>query len=1002
MRQNPDDQILQQVYKFLIISYIINNRLIRVTIRLSLENMKINIQHFDRFENRHNGLSGQEIAEMLQTIGCDSLDQLIEETVPASIRMQHELDLPEAQHEYEFLGEFRELALKNQVFKSYIGAGYYDCIVPTVILRNILENPGWYTAYTPYQAEIAQGRLEMLLNFQTMVTDLTGMELANASLLDEATAAAEAMALIGAVNKKKRKKANKFFVADTVHPQSIALLQTRSTPMGIELVIGDVTELDVTDEGLFGVLLQYPDTNGEAIDFTNLIAAAHENDIKVALAADLLSLTLLKSPGEMDADVVLGTAQRLGVPMGYGGPHAAYFATREAYKRQIPGRIIGVSQDTDGKLAYRMALQTREQHIKREKATSNICTAQVLLAVMAGAYAVYHGPKELKNIALRIHGLTKLLATSLDKLGIEVTTNNFFDTIKVKFDEQAKLKTIALAYEVNLRYFEDGHVGISVDEVKSVEDIVELVTVFAQASGKDIDFDVYELGNSIELDFPESLARTSEYLTHPVFNSYHTEHEMLRYLKSLENKDLSLVHSMISLGSCTMKLNATSEMIPVTWREFGGIHPFAPKEQAEGYYEMFENLEDWLKAITGFDAVSLQPNSGAQGEYAGLMTIRAYHFANGDDHRNVVLIPSSAHGTNPASGVMAGMKVVVTKCDENGNIDVEDLRANAEKHSANLSALMVTYPSTHGVFEETIIEVCEIIHQHGGRVYMDGANMNAQVGLTSPALIGADVCHLNLHKTFCIPHGGGGPGMGPIGVVKDLAPYLPNNPMVDMGIEQSMGAVSAAPYGSASILPISYAYIAMMGKKGLLNATKQAILNANYMQVRLKNHYPVLYVGTNGRSAHEMIIDCRGFKAAGVEVEDIAKRLMDYGFHAPTVSFPVPGTMMIEPTESESKAELDRFCDAMISIRKEIAEVEDGIADAQNNVLKNAPHTAELVVSSDWEFPYSREKAAFPLDYVKANKFWPAVRRIDSAFGDRNLVCSCIPIDAYADEEVAV
>ncbi|MGB0521797.1 MAG: aminomethyl-transferring glycine dehydrogenase [Flammeovirgaceae bacterium] len=961
--------------------------------------MKINIQHSERFENRHNGLNEQEIAEMLEAIKCDSLDQLIDETVPASIRMQEELDLPKAQTEHEFLGEFRKLAQKNKVFKSYIGIGYHDCIVPSVILRNILENPGWYTAYTPYQAEIAQGRLEMLLNFQTLVADLTGMELANSSLLDEATAAAEAMALIGAVNKKKRKKANAFFVADTVHPQSIELLKTRATPLDIELIIGKVEELDVTDENLFGILLQYPDTNGEAIDFTNLIAAAHEQDVKVALAADLLSLTLLKSPGEMDADVVVGTAQRFGVPMGYGGPHAAYFATREAYKRQIPGRIIGVSQDADGKQAYRMALQTREQHIRREKATSNICTAQVLLAVMAGAYAVYHGPKGLQEIALRIHGLTKVLASGLEHLGIEVANSTYFDTLKVKFAAQSKLQTIALAQEINLRYFEDECVGVAVDEVKTLADIEELIGVFAKALGKEVDVDVHAIAENLELELPENLKRTTEYLTHPVFNSYHTEHEMLRYLKSLENKDLSLVHSMISLGSCTMKLNATSEMIPVTWREIGGIHPFAPKNQAAGYYEMFTNLENWLKAITGFDAISLQPNSGAQGEYAGLMTIRAYHIANGDAHRNVVLIPSSAHGTNPASGVMAGMKVVVTKCDENGNIDVADLKANAEKYSESLAALMVTYPSTHGVFEETIIEVCQIIHDHGGRVYMDGANMNAQVGLTSPALIGADVCHLNLHKTFCIPHGGGGPGMGPIGVVKDLAPFLPNNPLVDMELPESLGAISAAPYGSASILPISYAYIAMMGKGGLLNATKQAILNANYLQVRLKAHYPVLYVGANGRSAHEMIVDCRGFKAVGIEVEDIAKRLMDYGFHAPTVSFPVAGTLMIEPTESESKAELDRFCEAMIAIRKEIAEIQDGVADAQNNVMKNAPHTAELVVADEWNFPYSREKAAFPLPFVKAKKFWPAVRRIDSAFGDRNLICSCIPIEAYADEE---
>ena len=966
--------------------------------------MKIDIQYSEKFENRHNSLSPAEIKDMLATIKCDSIDQLIDETVPAAIRLAKPLDLPAAQSEREFLKSFKALASQNQVFKSYIGLGYYDCFTPTVILRNILENPGWYTAYTPYQAEIAQGRLEMLLNFQTLITDLTGMEIANASLLDEATAAAEAMNVIAEVNKKKRKKAAQFFVADTVHPQTIELLKTRALPRGIELVVGNFDELDVTDSNLFGALVQYPDTNGGLRDYTDFIAAAHENDVKVAVCTDLLALTLLKSPGEMDADVVIGSAQRFGVPMGYGGPHAGFFATREAYKRQIPGRIIGVSKDKDGNPAYRMALQTREQHIKRERATSNICTAQVLLAVMAGAYAVYHGPQGLKNIALRVHGLTKLLQSALTGLGLEVTTPNFFDTITVSIANSDKLREVAESKGVNLRYSDNGTVGISVDEIKTFEDIQELATIFATATGKAIDFDLVAMSEELSLDLPESLQRTSEYLTHEVFNSYHTEHEMLRYLKSLENKDLSLVHSMISLGSCTMKLNATTEMIPVTWSEFGGIHPFAPVEQAKGYHKMFDQLSSWLEEVTGFDAISLQPNSGAQGEYAGLMTIKAYHEGNGDFNRNISLIPSSAHGTNPASAIMAGMKVVIVKCDERGNIDLEDLKEKAEKHSADLSCLMVTYPSTHGVFEESIKEICQIIHDHGGRVYMDGANMNAQVGLTSPANIGADVCHLNLHKTFCIPHGGGGPGMGPIGVVKDLAPYLPNNYFVKTGGEQSLGAISAAPFGSASILPISYAYIAMMGGDGLTNATKQAILNANYIKARLDGHYPVLYVGENGRCAHEMIIDCRSFKQeCGIEVEDIAKRLMDYGFHAPTVSFPVAGTMMIEPTESESQAEMDRFCDAMIAIRAEITEVANGTADATENVLKNAPHTPNLVIATEWNFPYSREKAVYPLPYVKANKFWPTVRRIDSAFGDRNLVCSCLPIEAYqSEEEVAV
>lgn len=966
--------------------------------------MKINLNDFEKFEERHNSPNNTQIEEMLQTIGVDSVDTLIEQTVPAHIRLNKALDLPAPQTEYRFLRNFKTIAQKNKIFKSYIGMGYYNTIVPSVILRNILENPGWYTAYTPYQAEIAQGRLEMLVNYQTMVTELTGMELANASLLDEATAAAEAMNLFFGTRKKDKKKASKFFVSNACHPQTIDVLVARAEPLGIDLVIGDYATLDITDADLFGVLLQYPDTNGEVIDYSDFIAAAKENQVKVALASDLLALVMLKSPGEMGADVVVGSAQRFGVPMGFGGPHAGFFATKEEYKRQLPGRIIGASKDMDGNNAYRMALQTREQHIKRERATSNICTAQVLLAVMAGAYAIYHGPKGLQRIAHRVHGMATLLVQGLEKLGVEVVTNNYFDTVVVKpesLEEQLAIRVVAEKAECNFRYFEDGRIGIALNQTTDVSHIVDLVAIFAEGASKTADFSVEEMAKSIEMSIDDKLFRTTEFLTHDVFNNYHSEHEMLRYLKRLENKDLSLAHSMISLGSCTMKLNATTEMIPVTWPEFGQIHPFAPKWQTEGYAEIITNLEKWLCEITGFDAFSLQPNSGANGEYAGLMTIRNYHIANGEGHRNIVLIPSSAHGTNPASGVMAGMKVVVTKCDENGNIDVEDLRANAEKYKDSLSALMVTYPSTHGVFEESIQEICQLIHDNGGRVYMDGANMNAQVGLTNPATIGADVCHLNLHKTFCIPHGGGGPGIGPIGVVADLAPFLPGHSVIDNNVGEKAGhAVSAAPWGSASILPISYAYIAMMGAEGLTNATKTAILNANYMQVRLKEHFPILYVGTNGRSAHEMIVECRQFKEFGIEVEDIAKRLMDYGFHAPTVSFPVAGTLMIEPTESEDKRELDRFCDAMIAIREEIREIEEGKADKVVNVLKNAPHTQGMVLTEEWTLPYSREKAVYPLPYVKANKFWPTVRRIDSAFGDRNLMCSCIPVSDYVEESV--
>ncbi|MFT4031767.1 MAG: aminomethyl-transferring glycine dehydrogenase [Siphonobacter sp.] len=958
--------------------------------------MKVRYQEL--FENRHNNADATDRQAMLAKIGVSSIEELISQTVPAAIRRPKPLNLPVAQSEAQFLYDFKKLAEQNKIFKSYIGTGYYDTHTPTVILRNILENPGWYTAYTPYQAEISQGRLEMLLNFQTMIMDLTGMEIANASLLDEATAAAEALHLFYALRKGNKAKADTFFVSDRCHPQTIDLIKTRATPIGVQVLIGDHRTVDLTNEAIFGALLQYPATDGAVFDYTDWISSAHELGIKVVVAADLLALTLLTPPGEMGADAVVGSAQRFGVPMGFGGPHAGYFSTKDEYKRQMPGRIIGVSVDSEGNRALRMALQTREQHIRREKATSNICTAQVLLSVMAAAYAVYHGPEGLKKIAERTHGLTQLTALALKELGYEVLTEAFFDTIQVSVAEKAALKIATEAAGINLRYFKES-VGISFDEAKTYNDAVELITIFAQITGKTLDLGAIE--ESLCWEFHEKLTRQSAFLTHPVFNTYHSEHEMLRYLKSLENKDLSLVHSMISLGSCTMKLNATTEMIPVTWPEFGKLHPFAPKDQSLGYQKLFKNLNDWLCEITGFAAMSLQPNSGAQGEYAGLMVIRAYHEAQGNAHRNIALIPASAHGTNPASAVMAGMKVVVTKTDENGNIDLADLRAKAEQYKDSLSCLMVTYPSTHGVFEEAIIEICNLIHQHGGQVYMDGANMNAQVGLTSPGTIGADVCHLNLHKTFCIPHGGGGPGMGPIGVAAHLAPFLPGHAVVEgVGGNQAISAVSAAPYGSASILTISYAYIAMMGGEGLQHATETAILNANYIKARLESYFPVLYVGSQGRCAHEMILDCRPFKqSSGVEAEDLAKRLMDYGFHAPTLSFPVAGTLMVEPTESESKAELDRFCDAMISIRNEIKEVEEGEVDKTVNVLKMAPHTQFVVLSDEWHRPYTREKAVFPLPYVKANKFWPTVSRVDSAFGDRNLICACPPIEEYETAE---
>ncbi|MCG8373736.1 MAG: aminomethyl-transferring glycine dehydrogenase [Balneolales bacterium] len=916
----------------------------------------------ESFANRHNGPTPSDIETMLETISADSLDQLIDETIPEGIRLAEQLDLPEAKSEVDFLSEFKELASRNRIFKSFIGMGYYDTHVPNVIKRNILENPAWYTAYTPYQAEIAQGRLEALINFQTLVSDLTGMEIANASLLDEGTAAAEAMSMfLGQRKGTKRKGATTFFVSELCHPQTIEVLQTRAEPIGVKVVVGSHTGLDVTNPELFGMLLQYPATDGSVIDYSSVIAAAAEHNVHVVVAADLLSLTLLTPPGEMGADAVVGTSQRFGVPMGYGGPHAAYFATKDAFKRQIPGRIIGVTQDAEGNPAYRMALQTREQHIRREKATSNICTAQVLLAVMAGMYGVYHGPEGLKKIASKVHGLTKLTKLGLEALGEEVLTETFFDTITVR-TASTSVKAVAEKFEVNFRYFEGGKIGISFDEAKELEDVSLVLNIFEEALEATNHFDVEAEAKAVTVEIPDAVRRSSAYLDHPVFHLYQTEHEMLRYMKKLENRDLSLVHSMISLGSCTMKLNATAEMIPVTWPEFGQIHPFAPKEQAEGYTQLFEELIDWLSEITGFDSVSLQPNSGAQGEYAGLMTIRAYHQSNGDHHRNVALIPSSAHGTNPASAVMAGMEVVVVATDKHGNISSEDLREKAEKYSDRLAALMITYPSTHGVFEDKVKDFCDLIHKHGGQVYMDGANMNAQVGLTSPGEIGADVCHLNLHKTFCIPHGGGGPGMGPIGVASHLTPFLSGHSVIETGGNQGITAISAAPFGSASILTISYAYIRMMGSKGLTDATKFAILNANYIKDRLKDHFPVLYTGLSGRSAHEFIIDLRPFKqTAGIESVDVAKRLMDYGFHAPTMSFPVAGTLMIEPTESESKEELDRFCEAMIGIRKEIQEIEDGTADKESNVLKHAPHTIRTTISDSWDRPYSPEKGAFPL-----------------------------------------
>jgi len=946
----------------------------------------------DKFVNRHNGPRAIEISQMLSKIGVSSIDELINQTVPPTIRLKEPLKVAPAMSEYQYSKHLKSLGKKNKMFRSYIGMGYYNSILPAVIQRNILENPGWYTAYTPYQAEIAQGRLEAILNFQTMVMDLTAMPIANASLLDESTAAAEALFMFYSNRSKEKVKngGNKFFISQTVFTQTIDVVRTRAVPYGIELVIGDANTTEL-DKSFFGALIQYPDINGEINDYSNFVAKAHSNEIQVVVATDLLALALITPPGEWGADCVVGNSQRFGVPLGYGGPHAAFFACKEDYKRLIPGRIIGVSIDAEGNRALRMALQTREQHIKRDKATSNICTAQALLAIMASMYAVYHGQEGIKAIAQSVHNTTNSVAEALKQLGFSIKTNLFFDTIVVACDAK-KIIAEAESKEINFRFIDDKHVGISIDQTVEQNDLNDIVSVFSNTK---IEVS-YTASNLISAS---ALNRKSAYLSHAVFNSYHSESEMMRYIKRLENKDLSLVHSMISLGSCTMKLNAASELLPLTWPEFANIHPFVPINQAQGYAELIEQLNKDLSEITGFARMSFQPNSGAQGEYAGLMVIRAYHIANGDTHRNVALIPSSAHGTNPASAAMAGMKIIVTKCDDKGNIDLADLKAKTEQYKDNLSCLMVTYPSTHGVYEESIKEITKLIHDNGGLVYMDGANMNAQVGLTSPGNIGADVCHLNLHKTFAIPHGGGGPGMGPIGVVEKLVPFLPSHTIINTSGEKGITAVSASPYGSALILLISYGYIKMLGSEGLKQATEIAILNANYMKEVLSDSYKILYTGKNGRCAHEMILDCNEFKmTSGVEVADMAKRLMDYGFHAPTVAFPVVNTLMVEPTESESKAELDRFCEAMIAIRKEIKEIEEGKFDKTDNVIKNAPHTCKLVVADNWEKPYSRQKAAYPLNWVRDNKFWPSVARVDNAYGDRNLVCSCAPIESYALE----
>jgi len=953
------------------------------------------ISRSDNFIPRHVGPSDAEVAAMLALLGYATLDELIDATIPAPIRLRRPLAIHGRRSEHEALAAMRAIAAKNRVFRSYLGYGYHDTLTPPVIQRNIMENPGWYTAYTPYQAEISQGRLEALLNFQTMVIDLTGLEIANASLLDEGTAAAEAMFMAYQARGKEGKST--FFIDARCHPQTIDVVETRARARGMKTIVGDAERAELGEE-TFGVLLQYPTTDGALVDYRETAERAHAVNALVIAAADLLALTLVTPPGEWGADVCVGNSQRFGVPLGYGGPHAAFFATRDEFKRMLPGRIIGVSRDATGRPALRMALQTREQHIRREKATSNVCTAQVLLAVMASMYAVWHGAEGLTTIARRIHRYTATLAVGLEQLGHTLASDVYFDTLCVELAGR-KSDMVVVAAEargINLRAAGDSRIIIALDETVTDDDVQELLTVFA--AGEPVP-ETNGLAADVDDRYDERFARTSPFLTHPVFNTHHSETEMLRYMRMLESRDLSLTRSMIPLGSCTMKLNATTEMIPVTWPEFGRLHPFAPVAQAQGYQELFGNLERALAEITGFAAVSLQPNAGSQGEYAGLLAIRAYHHSRGDEGRTVCLIPQSAHGTNPASAVMAGMTVVVTKTDASGNIDVADLRAKAEANRDKLAALMVTYPSTHGVFEESIREICSIVHEHGGLVYMDGANMNAMVGLCRPADIGADVCHLNLHKTFCIPHGGGGPGMGPIGVVERLAPFLPSNPVIPVGGSETEGAVSAAPWGSASILPISMMYIDMMGGEGLTYASKIAILNANYVAARLEAHYPVLYKGANGRIAHECIIDPRGLKAsAGVEVEDISKRLMDYGFHAPTVSFPVPGTLMIEPTESEPKAELDRFCDALIAIREEVRAIESGTSDRDDNPLKHAPHTMQAVVSDSWSHAYGREQAAFPAHWTVNHKFWPSVARVESAYGDRHLVCSCPPTDAYAED----
>lgn len=957
----------------------------------------------DSFTKRHIGPSGAQIEQMLKVLGYSSLDDLINQAVPPAIRLRQPLQLLQAQSEYAALATLKEIASKNQVFRSYIGMGYHDCITPPVIQRNILENPGWYTAYTPYQSEIAQGRLEALLNFQTMIIDLTGLEIANASLLDEGTAGAEAMSMSYGLCKTK---ANAFFVSNSCHPQTIEIIQTRAKPLGIEIIVGNHQSFEF-NQPIFGALLQYPATDGTIYDYREFIEKAHTNKALVTVAADILSLALLTPPGEFGADIAVGSTQRLGIPLGYGGPHAAYFATREAYKRQVPGRIVGVSKDAQGKPALRLALQTREQHIRRDKATSNICTAQVLLAVMAGMYGVYHGSEGIKRIAENIHQLTVILADGLKHLGYSLGSELFFDTLRVELGNVSQSEILETAWSrgINLRIFDQHRVGISLDETTTLQDVKDLLDIFAGVRDRNslaspLKIDKVLLGVQGFVPLPTEFARQSSFLTHPIFNSYHSETELLRYIHRLQAKDLSLTTSMIPLGSCTMKLNATAEMMPVSWAEFGKIHPFAPLSQTKGYQVLFQQLEDWLAEITGFSAISLQPNAGSQGEYTGLLVIRQYHENRGEIHRNICLIPESAHGTNPASAVMCGMKVVAVACDQQGNVDLDDLKAKAQKHGDNLAALMVTYPSTHGVFEEEIKEICAVIHQYGGQVYMDGANMNAQVGLYRPGDFGADVCHLNLHKTFCIPHGGGGPGMGPIGVGQHLAPFLPGHSVVEIphfskeSERQKIGAVAAAPWGSASILTISWMYIAMMGGDGLTEATKVAILNANYIAQRLEPYYPILYKGKAGLVAHECILDLRGLKKlASIEVDDIAKRLIDYGFHAPTVSWPVAGTMMVEPTESESQEELDRFCEAMIAIRKEI----DAISDLQNNLLKNAPHTAEALMVDEWDHPYSREAAAYPAPWTREHKFWPVVGRIDNAFGDRNLVCSCVGMEAYTE-----